>query len=309
VKRRTKYRSIILDLVNGIQKLHNLGLVHQDIKSDNIMFDMPSKRFKFIDFGLSCILDEGVVTSSSERAYSTFFKNRPCAVPGNVLCLAPEMIDMNTARPRQGETYPETWIKAHDIWSIGCVLLTWFILPDDQQYKSIEEDLYFGYQFTKKPEEYRDIFDRMKSKIPDLYLILMIAFQRDPYIRTHLFNNITVENTRLVVPEIGVDVTWDRQDITEQAIVNQKAWKALIKKEDTDAYEENEKYQEEEIEKIRKVTFAVPVASAAPAVSATPDFLPIGGGGDLFSDLANPKFDEFFAGYGNLPVKVTNDFV
>jgi serine/threonine protein kinase len=282
--RQKNYKSIILDLVNGIQKLHTVGIVHQDIKSENIMFDVDSKRFKFIDFGLSCILDQGVVTSS-ERAYSTFFKNSPCAVPGNMLCLAPEMIDINTSYPRQGETYPETWIKAHDIWSIGCVLFTWFIFPDNTQYEAIEEDLYFGYQFTKKPEKYRGIFEQMKTKIPDLYLVLMIAFQRDPYVRTRLFNRIVVENNTLSIKDADtIQPTWDKPEVTEQAIKNQRAWKESIKKEDTDAYEENIKYQEEEIEKIRKVSFNVP------------EPLPIQGGD--FSDLlSNRDFDDLFAEY------------
>jgi len=295
-KRTGVYKSIILDLVYGLQKLHNLGLAHQDIKSANLMFDVPSRRFKFIDFGLSCVLDEGIPTGS-ERAYSTFFKHRPCAVPGNMLCLAPEMIDVKTTRPRGGETYPETWIKAHDIWSIGCVLLTWFTLRDDQEYDKIEESLYFGYQFTRRPENYESTFQELKTSLPHLYYLLMITFQRDPYARVLGFNQIRVQDIQLHIPDYNP--TWNQLQVTETAIENQKAWKASIKTEDTNAYEENEQYEEEEIAKIRKVTFSDPIVTSAVSSTVIPEALPIGD--NPFSDLLNNDLNKLFAEYDNLP--------
>lgn len=40
--------------------MHRLGLVHQDIKPENIMYSPSHKRLVFIDFGLSTLINEEI---------------------------------------------------------------------------------------------------------------------------------------------------------------------------------------------------------------------------------------------------------
>jgi serine/threonine protein kinase len=280
--RQISFPSILGDLIIGLQKMHALGLVHQDIKSENIMFDMDTNHFKFVDFGLSCILDEGA-TTPTERAYSTFFKSYPCAVPGNALCLSPEMIDLKSAKPRQGETYPETWIKAHDIWSVGCVLFTWFTFSDNETYDDSEMDLYLGYQFSLASINYDPTFLYLKTHFPDVYNALMIMFQRDPYVRNKIFNEININN-----PIPIIDPNWNNNTITVQAIKNQRIWKESIQLYDQMAYKEGLAYQQSEIDKLK--TSSVQPTSAQPS-STQPSVQPI--------SSARPR---------NLPIKKLSPF-
>jgi len=48
-------RFIALQLIDGIEYIHNRGIIHRDIKSENAMFglDNTKRRLHFIDFGLS----------------------------------------------------------------------------------------------------------------------------------------------------------------------------------------------------------------------------------------------------------------
>jgi casein kinase II subunit alpha len=42
------------DLLKGLNAIHCRGILHNDIKPENIIFDQNSKQIRFIDFGLAC---------------------------------------------------------------------------------------------------------------------------------------------------------------------------------------------------------------------------------------------------------------
>ena len=50
-----KTRSMMKDVFNGLRYLHDIGIVHRDIKLENVMMSSlkPNGVPKFIDFGLS----------------------------------------------------------------------------------------------------------------------------------------------------------------------------------------------------------------------------------------------------------------
>lgn len=246
-ERTSKYYGNIIDIVTSISQIHALGLAHQDIKGENIMFDKNSDTFKFIDFGLSCILKNGVETNLG-KAYSTKYINTPCGSVGTPLTLPPEMLE--GLQPAPAQAYPEFWLYAHDIWSVGCVLFTWF-LYDDKLSEPMDNDdlmvLYFGYNFSYKADEYTTLFEELKDKFPKLHGILMICFQRDPQTRINLFRELAknLEEGSLTIPDH--EENWDDPTITAQAISQLRYWQKAIQADDMMALNQSKKFRNDNV--------------------------------------------------------------
>lgn len=90
-------KKVIFQIAQGTQYLHSYGIVHRDLKLENIMMsDQSNNAFpKIVDFGLSKII------GPNETA------NEPFGTLGYV---APEVLK------KQPYTY------SCDVWSIGCIL-------------------------------------------------------------------------------------------------------------------------------------------------------------------------------------------
>lgn len=59
-------------LKTKLQLLHRMGIVHVDIKPDNIMFSRGRKDLVFIDFGFSKAIEEPLGFKSSTLFAGTF---------------------------------------------------------------------------------------------------------------------------------------------------------------------------------------------------------------------------------------------
>lgn len=88
------------DLIQGINLIHQQGVVHQDIKGENIMFDTS---FKYIDFGYSCHKS----------------KYTECIRRGTEYTMPPDIVN---------DESPWEQLIAQDIWSVGTLLLRWYQL-------------------------------------------------------------------------------------------------------------------------------------------------------------------------------------
>ncbi|TEB39046.1 hypothetical protein FA13DRAFT_1620076 [Coprinellus micaceus] len=112
-----------MQMLDGLAYLHAQGIVHRDIKPDNILLD-HNGVIKFVDFGAAKILAKNQKTMQRTRRFQaedtapTFPQIGGLPVLSNGLTgtpmyMSPEIIK-NDKRGRYGAT---------DIWSLGCVIL------------------------------------------------------------------------------------------------------------------------------------------------------------------------------------------
>ncbi|KAJ6580656.1 kinase [Mycena capillaripes] len=111
-----------MQMLDGLSYLHAQGIVHRDIKPDNILLDHRGV-IKFVDFGAAKILAKNQRTiQRSRRGLDNASEAAPGLPPkgvnqnslmGTPMYMSPEIIK-NERRGRHG---------AMDIWSLGCVVL------------------------------------------------------------------------------------------------------------------------------------------------------------------------------------------
>ncbi|EKG10456.1 hypothetical protein MPH_12314 [Macrophomina phaseolina MS6] len=95
--------SLTRQTLSGLAYLHREGILHRDLKADNILLDLDG-TCKISDFGIS---------KKSDNIYGNDITN---SMQGSVFWMAPEVIRS------QGQGYS----AKVDIWSLGCVVLEMF---------------------------------------------------------------------------------------------------------------------------------------------------------------------------------------
>jgi len=95
--------SLTRQTLAGLSYLHREGILHRDLKADNILLDLDG-TCKISDFGIS---------KKTDNIYGNDITN---SMQGSVFWMAPEVIRS------QGQGYS----AKVDIWSLGCVVLEMF---------------------------------------------------------------------------------------------------------------------------------------------------------------------------------------
>lgn len=111
------YLGLIRYLIRGLNYLHEHGVVHRDIKLNNILLDKGIP--KYIDFGFACIEDDlSCLTQST----------------GTPFYLSPELVRFLSGT-RSGD--PLLWDKlmSSDVWALG---ITFYVLIHHGQYPYTE---------------------------------------------------------------------------------------------------------------------------------------------------------------------------
>ncbi|GAA5873625.1 hypothetical protein JCM16303_001185 [Sporobolomyces ruberrimus] len=93
-------RFFTLQILDGLEYLHSLGILHRDMKADNILIDQDG-MCKISDFG------------TSKKSGDIYQNNENMSMQGSIFWMAPEVIHNN----KQGYS-----AKA-DIWSLGCICI------------------------------------------------------------------------------------------------------------------------------------------------------------------------------------------
>ncbi|CRG85932.1 mitogen-activated protein kinase kinase kinase [Talaromyces islandicus] len=96
-------KSLTQQTLSGLAYLHDQGILHRDLKADNILLDLDGTG-KISDFGIS---------KKTDNIYGNDASN---SMQGSVFWMAPEVVQS------QGQGYS----AKVDIWSLGCVVLEMF---------------------------------------------------------------------------------------------------------------------------------------------------------------------------------------
>lgn len=96
-------KSLNRQVLSGLSYLHDQGILHRDLKADNILLDLDG-TCKISDFGIS---------KKTDNIYGNDVTN---SMQGSVFWMAPEVVQS------QGQGYS----AKVDIWSLGCVVLEMF---------------------------------------------------------------------------------------------------------------------------------------------------------------------------------------
>lgn len=108
--------NIVIEILNTIEYCHKMGIIHHDLKTDNILFENEEhKNIKIIDFGICSLL-----------------KKKSKA--GSLQYLAPEILSGRDTRS----------LPSVDIWSIGCIIyemLTGKVLFDGKKREDIKKKI------------------------------------------------------------------------------------------------------------------------------------------------------------------------
>jgi serine/threonine protein kinase len=115
---------IMYKCVKCLNYLHSLGLIHKDVKADNIMFIPGTFDIKYIDFGMSCGKQEWINDETIFKQYASpnFLENIetcPASMAGTPPFMAPELFSIM----RSDTVVPYDDAVKQDIWSLGASML------------------------------------------------------------------------------------------------------------------------------------------------------------------------------------------
>jgi serine/threonine protein kinase len=162
-------RKIFFDICSAMEYCHRRGIVHRDLKLENVLMDPTTHKVKLIDFGL-CSFEKGDCAGCVD-------------VCGSLDYIAPEVLgDL----PYSG--------KKSDIWSLGVILYSLVfctfpfsaeermdaLLPPEGQEKLPHPPLEFP---SKAGSELKDLIAKMLTEDPNSR-ISMTDVMRHPWLQT-----------------------------------------------------------------------------------------------------------------------------
>lgn len=100
-------KSLTRQVLDALSYLHSCGILHRDLKSDNLLIDLDGVC-KISDFGIS------------KKSRNIYTNDAEMSMQGTIFWMAPEVIHNVVHNEKQG------YSAKIDIWSLGCVVLEMF---------------------------------------------------------------------------------------------------------------------------------------------------------------------------------------
>lgn len=100
-------KSFTRQVLDALSYLHSCGILHRDLKSDNLLIDLDGVC-KISDFGIS------------KKSRDIYANDAEMSMQGTIFWMAPEVIHNVVHNAKQG------YSAKVDIWSLGCVVLEMF---------------------------------------------------------------------------------------------------------------------------------------------------------------------------------------
>jgi len=151
---------VMLRLLDGLATLHRLGVVHRDIKTENVLIVPATLQVRYIDYGLSCI--------------KTDFPECGSRYVGSRFAVSPELILLH--RERIDEL---SWseLRKSDVWALGVLFLELCFgiddfFPDDKAI--MEKNVARELRERLTPEDHA-----MPSKDEFFYKIITLMLERE----------------------------------------------------------------------------------------------------------------------------------
>lgn len=161
---------IMKQLISGLRYIHSKNVIHKDIKLANIIHDMKSNNYKFLDFGMSCTGDRYIESDYVEK------RKIQCPKGGTPRYFPPEFY-YNIKN--------QDYFK-HDIWSLG---VCFYLLANGHcHYPNTinkKEDLSNFFWSIRQQENIKSYYssDEMPEFAAKLNLIIETCLIIDPDIR------------------------------------------------------------------------------------------------------------------------------
>lgn len=156
IKHTETYNKIILQLLQGLQAIHSLQIVHMDVKPKNILIN-NNNEIQYIDFGLSCTPDQ----TDYKRYRGTVHYMDALIIKRNV------------------KTFEQA--KLTDIWALGLTIykLTHNRLPwKSKTKKDLRREIVKKPRIRSRIPNFSDVIDSMlireqsqRSELNDLIMI------------------------------------------------------------------------------------------------------------------------------------------
>jgi tRNA A-37 threonylcarbamoyl transferase component Bud32 len=103
----TLIKSLTRQVLDGLSYLHSCGILHRDLKADNLLLDTDG-ICKISDFGIS------------KKSRNIYANDAEMSMQGTIFWMAPEVIHNVVHNEKQG------YSAKVDVWSLGCVVLEMF---------------------------------------------------------------------------------------------------------------------------------------------------------------------------------------
>ena len=188
-----KEASIILkQIVTAISYCHNQGIVHRDLKMENVLFvtNQKNSQIKIIDFGLSqCVEKKKLVQVLTGKNFGNITMKAPVGTPHYI---SPEVLNGK-------------YNQKCDIWSAGVILFTMLggYFPfdgetDNQVYKAIKSKKYNFYD-----EEWKNVSNEAKDLIKHMLIDENKRYSAEEVLRHPWFTKMS-PNEKGAVNKISV---------------------------------------------------------------------------------------------------------